>query len=805
MKITWLLSTLLLCPALAQALDLCVANDSQFSNALLAANLTPGSSKIKLVRNVTFHVPPQFDPTSDQSNIKMHDLTIEGGYATGCSDASYQLAPTATSISGTGSGGFQISGLGTLRLSNLSFSSFTHPIKIYGITNTALNARVTHARFVNGRGVYFDISADDSSIIIDNSLFAQQSPPDSSAAALYIYQEMIGSGLDVRLTNNTITANSFAGVFVGGSTADVSLFNNILFGNGESSDYKDLENVHPVLAVANVIGTHHGTYGPGSNANLTSDPQFVSSSNYNIKLTSPAYDSGLSSPPGGLSAYDIDGEDRVVGGSVDRGAYENNNSGATILLVTNTNDSGPGSLRTAITDANANPVDNIIGFNISGACPRTIAVNTELPAIVGNLSIRGYTQPGAKLNTSGFTDNATICVELVEATGHTVSNGLRFAPAPSSTSQDVSGLAIGNFTTGVRVDGPISGNAVGCSIWGNFIGLAANGTTLRANPLFGINIESRSRCTVGGDDNAKRNVIAGALVGVRLANTDSSFIVNNYIGTTSSGNTARPNSLGVLLLSAAMTVEDNLISGNSVGAITVSEGAFYNQVHGNRIGLAAFRICIPPCAPDFNALGNGGDAISITSGARNDVYDNSIAFNQGAGVRVSGTGSNGNRISGNSIYANDGLGIDLGVLGVDPVDNDVTTPPGTPNHGLNAPLMNWARGGLRSGTVFGELRTINDNYKVEIFASDDCDASGHGEGRTLIGTVDVTVDNATATENGSKFFYAPVVWTNDLAGKAITATVQGRSFDFSTSEFSACKPYEFIDKIFADGFDPLPP
>jgi len=43
-----------------------------------------------------------------------------------------------------------------------------------------------------------------------------------------------------------------------------------------------------------------------------------------------------------------------------------------IFMVTNTNDSGPGSLRQAILDANDAPGADEIGFNISGSGVRTI-------------------------------------------------------------------------------------------------------------------------------------------------------------------------------------------------------------------------------------------------------------------------------------------------------------------------------------------------------------------------------------------------------------------------------------------------
>ena len=60
----------------------------------------------------------------------------------------------------------------------------------------------------------------------------------------------------------------------------------------------------------------------------------------------------------------------------------------TIVIVTSTGDLGgscPGAnctLRAAIDYANASPaLDQIIGFNISGACPQTIKVFSALPTI----------------------------------------------------------------------------------------------------------------------------------------------------------------------------------------------------------------------------------------------------------------------------------------------------------------------------------------------------------------------------------------------------------------------------------------
>src|SRR5262249_31174143 len=63
------------------------------------------------------------------------------------------------------------------------------------------------------------------------------------------------------------------------------------------------------------------------------------------------------------------------------------------FFVTNVDDAGPGSLRQAITDANARPngtVPDRILFAITGAGVHTIALRSPLPAITEPLAIDGY-------------------------------------------------------------------------------------------------------------------------------------------------------------------------------------------------------------------------------------------------------------------------------------------------------------------------------------------------------------------------------------------------------------------------------
>ena len=85
---------------------------------------------------------------------------------------------------------------------------------------------------------------------------------------------------------------------------------------------------------------------------------------------------------------------------------------AATFTVTNTNDSGAGSLRQAIDDANASPGLDTIAFNIPLAGIHTIAPATELPAVSDPVLLDGYTQPGTSQNTDPIGTNAVILIEI---------------------------------------------------------------------------------------------------------------------------------------------------------------------------------------------------------------------------------------------------------------------------------------------------------------------------------------------------------------------------------------------------------
>src|SRR5690606_2456356 len=99
-----------------------------------------------------------------------------------------------------------------------------------------------------------------------------------------------------------------------------------------------------------------------------------------------------------VEGSDQRGVDRLQNEACDIGAFEQ----GIIFLVTNTDDSGAGSLRQALLDANEhiNAVGpDTIYFNIAGTGPHTISPASPLPVITDPILIDGTTQPGASCST----------------------------------------------------------------------------------------------------------------------------------------------------------------------------------------------------------------------------------------------------------------------------------------------------------------------------------------------------------------------------------------------------------------------
>ncbi len=164
---------------------------------------------------------------------------------------------------------------------------------------------------------------------------------------------------------------------------------------------------------------------------------------------------------------------------------------ANTYTVTNTGDNSgidpavganTGTLRQAIIDANANPGADIINFNIA-AGPYKITQSANLPPITGQVTINGYSQPGA---SSGTISGRTILIEL--ETPGAVAWGLKIEGGNTV----VCGIAFTAHNTGAggaasiyRTETPATATS-NVWIWGNYFNTNAAGTTTTGGGGYGI-------------------------------------------------------------------------------------------------------------------------------------------------------------------------------------------------------------------------------------------------------------------------------------------------------------------------------
>lgn len=113
----------------------------------------------------------------------------------------------------------------------------------------------------------------------------------------------------------------------------------------------------------------------------------------------------------------------------------------TPLEVTNTNDSGAGSLRQALLNAQLRPGADTINFAIAGGADQTIQLGSDLPAIREPVTINACTQSGADCSVS----NPATRIKLL-GNGFSTAEGLSFLDGADAS--EVRGLAIGGFTYG---------------------------------------------------------------------------------------------------------------------------------------------------------------------------------------------------------------------------------------------------------------------------------------------------------------------------------------------------------------------
>jgi hypothetical protein len=260
-------------------------------------------------------------------------------------------------------------------------------------------------------------------------------------------------------------------------------------------------------------------------------------------------------------------------------------------------------LRAAIEQTNATAGADTINFAIPGTGVKTISPGSPLPPLTEQVTIDGYTQPGASPNTKAVGSDAALKIVL---NGTNVS-GPGFEIPGFSSNNLIKGLVINRFTGAAGIN--IHGTSVGNRIEGNFIGTDVTGTLDRGNDGDGVSVsEGSDEVVIGGTTPASRNVISGNDErGVEIRNATFTRVLGNRIGTTASGGSALGNGLAGVAISGSGHVLGDSFSGGS-----------------NTIAF------------------NGGDGVSISSGTNNIIDGNSIFSNAGLGIDLADDGATAN-------------------------------------------------------------------------------------------------------------------------------------------------------------------
>jgi hypothetical protein len=242
-------------------------------------------------------------------------------------------------------------------------------------------------------------------------------------------------------------------------------------------------------------------------------------------------------------------------------AYGNKSVGISISNSTPITIGGPSLAQRNIISGNTSNAMNI------GNCPNTTIQNNYIGVDSTGLLLRG--------NQSGISVSG--------------SNNLLIGGSSYNTRNIVSGSTAG---TGIN----ISTCSTSVVIQGNFIGLAADGTTPYGNNGGnGLLVQTSTPVTIGGTTLAQRNVVSNnSSVGISVNSCPNTSIQNNYVGVDSTGMLVRGNgNVGISVSSSPNIIigngsasSGNIVSNNGANGILINSTCSLAVVKGNIIGLA---------------------------------------------------------------------------------------------------------------------------------------------------------------------------------------------------------------------------
>lgn len=449
----------------------------------------------------------------------------------------------------------------------------------------------------------------------------------------------------------------------------------------------------------------------------------------------------------------------------------------TTYTVTTTADAGSGSLREAITQANANDGPDIIAFAIEGGGGyQEIFLQSLLPVVTGPVVIDGDTQgcdtsggPCIRLDGDLLTlvegvDNAGLLIAGGESTVHGLLFTRFFAESGAaalrlpSANNTVTGCYFGTDRSGsvtdpdeVPASGDELGNGFGISVlfFEDLAGAAPTGNV------------------IGGPLPSDRNIVAGStfsgiFLGSRL--TTGTLIEGNFVGTNAEGTAALGNVESGILLgdsTSQNTVRDNLISGNEKSGLTIQTGASDNLVTGNAVGTNAQATAAVPNGTLAGLALLEGIGITVSDASDNAVTENLVSGNLLAGIVIGFaniTGEPGPFLtSGNVVSANQ-IGTDG--EGVKPIPNGVA---GVPDVGFGVVFFAGANVTVTGNTIGGASTGADPNVIVY-----DTSAGIGAEGPGVVGNViDGNLIGITADESPAPNGQVGILLRNGPSGNRI--------------------------------------
>jgi len=380
------------------------------------------------------------------------------------------------------------------------------------------------------------------------------------------------------------------------------------------------------------------------------------------------------------------------------------------IYVTTTADSGAGSLRQAILDANASSdLQPLIAFRIDepSTTPwKTIRVTSPLPPVTAySVRIDGGTQ------ASFFGDANPAGPDIEISGGGSVDgHGLLLATCGA----EVANLAIGGFrANGLSVTAPTSvcTSYYTTELHHLFIGTDPTGSSARPNARgIGTSVPNGNDFnTTGLPTNIANCVISGNTFSGIFGLSGRLNITNNRIGVKASTDEPLP---------------------NGTSGVFIGTGGYGSVVGADLLGF-------PTLTTDSNVIAfNGETGVAIAAGVKDVAIRN------------------------NRIWSNKLLGIDVGL------DGPTASAPGTFGDPVNAPVLTVAHFDpvsdktIIEGDVPDTKNIAVTGLGINIYASDAADPSGYGEGQRSIGSV-------TLLGPDTHFQFAA---DGDLTGQWITAT-----------------------------------